>query len=57
MFPDMLQILADNTNAETGRVPDRAGRAGDRPGARRRECFSEWLPTSGRGSASSTTAR
>ena len=48
-FPDMLQILSDNTNAKTGRcectVPavDRRVRA-DVP-QDMRECFSEFLPT------------
>ncbi|WP_211340149.1 M12 family metallo-peptidase [Solirubrobacter pauli] len=45
-FPDMLQILADNTNARTGRCE-----VGTLPGGNTaipvaaRECFAEWLPT------------
>ena len=43
VFPDMEQILANNTNADTGRCPD-APASGSVP-VPIRECFSEWLPT------------
>jgi hypothetical protein len=44
-FPDLGQILADNTNARTGRceVPGPTGQT-TMPFLSR-ECFSEWLPT------------
>ena len=43
VFPDMGQILANWTNAETGRCPT-APATGAVP-VPTRECFSEWLPT------------
>jgi hypothetical protein len=43
VFPDMGQILANWTNAETGRCPT-APASGAVP-VPTRECFSEWLPT------------
>ncbi|HEX6020776.1 MAG TPA: M12 family metallo-peptidase, partial [Solirubrobacter sp.] len=44
VFPDMAQILADNTNAATGRCPD-APTTGNTVPVETRECFAEWLPT------------
>ena len=41
VFPDMAQILANNTNAETGACPT----ASSTPTAAQIECFSEYLPT------------
>jgi len=41
VFPDMKQILANNTNAETGACPTAAAT----PTATDIECFSEYLPT------------
>lgn len=41
VFPDMAQILANNTNAETGSCPP----AGATPTATEIACFSEYLPT------------
>lgn len=41
VFPDMAQILANNTNAETGACPT----AQATPTAADIECFSEYLPT------------
>jgi hypothetical protein len=41
VFPDMVQILANNTNAETGVCPT----ASSTPTAAQIECFSEYLPT------------
>ena len=41
----MAQILANNTNAATGRVPDAAGRRRTALPVATRECFSEFLPT------------
>lgn len=41
VFPDMKQILANNTNAETGACPT----ASPTPTADQIECFSEFLPT------------
>jgi hypothetical protein len=41
VFPDLEQILANNTNAETGACPTPAGT----PTAADIECFSEFLPT------------
>ncbi|MYM94501.1 hypothetical protein GTP90_11590 [Rugamonas sp. FT81W] len=41
VFPDMAQILANNTNAETGVCPTAAAT----PTAADIECFSEFLPT------------
>ncbi|MDT8999726.1 M12 family metallo-peptidase [Paucibacter sp. APW11] len=41
VFPDMGQILANNTNAETGACPP----ASATPTATEIECFSEFLPT------------
>lgn len=41
VFPDMAQILANNTNAETGACPT----ASSTPTAAQIECFSEFLPT------------
>ncbi len=43
VFPDMGQILANWTNAETGRCPN-APASGTVP-VPTRECFAEWLPT------------
>ncbi|WP_051971599.1 M12 family metallo-peptidase [Massilia sp. 9096] len=40
-FPDMAQILANNTNAETGVCPT----ASSTPTAAQIDCFSEYLPT------------
>jgi hypothetical protein len=40
-FPDMAQILANNTNAESGACPT----ASATPTAAQIECFSEYLPT------------
>ena len=37
-FPDLAQVLAGNTNADTGSCPAGAGQV---------DCLSEWLPTSG----------
>ncbi|WP_426191326.1 M12 family metallo-peptidase [Massilia sp. DWR3-1-1] len=42
VFPDMVQILANNTNALTGQCP-LAGAAA--PTTTEVDCFSEWLPT------------
>ena len=44
VFPDMAQILANNTNAATGTCPT-APPAPQAVPAAIRECFSEWLPT------------
>jgi hypothetical protein len=49
-FPDMLQILAGNTNAATGRceagpIPPVAGGSSQLIAREIRECFSEFLPT------------
>ncbi|MDA0180215.1 M12 family metallo-peptidase [Solirubrobacter phytolaccae] len=44
-FPDMLQILADNTNARTGRCEGTVPPAPTALPIPLRECFSEWLPT------------
>jgi hypothetical protein len=41
VFPDLRQILANNTNAETGACPA----ASATPTATQIECFSEFLPT------------
>jgi trimeric autotransporter adhesin len=41
VFPDMLQVLANNTNAETGVCPVPAGA----PTGPQIDCFSEFLPT------------
>ena len=41
VFPDMAQILANNTNAETGACPT----ASATPTAAQIDCFSEYLPT------------
>lgn len=41
-FPDMVQILANNTNAETGLCPT----AATTPTVEQIACFSEFLPTS-----------
>ena len=41
VFPDMLQILANNTNAVSGSCP----LAGTTPTAAEIDCFSEYLPT------------
>jgi len=41
VFPDMAQILVNNTNAETGSCP----LAGSTPTASEGDCFSEFLPT------------
>ncbi len=41
VFPDMAQILANNTNAETGACPTAAAT----PTAADIECYSEYLPT------------
>jgi hypothetical protein len=41
VFPDMVQILANNTNAETGACPT----ASATPTAAQIDCFSEFLPT------------
>jgi hypothetical protein len=45
VFPDMEQILANNTNAATGTCPTPPPAPAALP-AVTRECFSEWLPTS-----------
>ena len=45
VFPDMEQILANNTNAATGTCPTPPPAPTALPAATR-ECFSEWLPTS-----------
>ena len=45
VFPDMDQILANNTNAATGACPTPPTAPTALP-AVTRECFSEWLPTS-----------
>lgn len=42
VFPDLAQILANNTNAESGACPA----ASSPPTADQIECFSEFLPTS-----------
>lgn len=42
VFPDMAQVLANNTNAETGACPA----ASATPTAAEIDCFSEYLPTS-----------
>ena len=48
-FPDMLQVLANNTNAKTGRceytVPASTGSSAQMIPKEMRECFSEFLPT------------
>lgn len=49
VFPDMAQILANNTNAKTGRCPDApppptSGSASNLP-PELLECYSEFLPT------------
>jgi hypothetical protein len=44
-FPDMLQILADNTNARTGRCEVTVPPAPTALPVPTRECFAEWLPT------------
>jgi hypothetical protein len=44
VFPDMAQILADNTNAATGRCPTPPPAPQALP-VPTRECFAEWLPT------------
>ena len=49
-FPDMLQILAGNTNAKTGRcevgpIPPATGGSSQLVARDIRECFSEFLPT------------
>jgi hypothetical protein len=41
VFPDMLQVLANNTNAETGLCPA----IGATPTADQIDCYSEFLPT------------
>ncbi|MDB5748515.1 MAG: hypothetical protein JWP72_3363 [Massilia sp.] len=41
VFPDMVQVLANNTNAETGGCPT----ASTTPTATQIDCFSEYLPT------------
>ena len=41
VFPDMLQVLANNTNAETGACPV----AASPPTGPQIDCFSEFLPT------------
>jgi len=41
VFPDMAQILSNNTNAETGACPT----ASTTPTAAQVDCFSEFLPT------------
>ena len=41
VFPDLLQILANNTNAETGACPT----ASATPTGAQIDCFSEYLPT------------
>lgn len=41
VFPDLAQILSNNTNAETGACPT----ASAAPTAAQIECFSEYLPT------------
>lgn len=41
VFPDMLQVLANNTNAETGACPPAAAP----PTASEIDCYSEFLPT------------
>lgn len=41
VFPDMTQVLANNTNAETGACPA----ASTPPTAAQIDCFSEFLPT------------
>ena len=41
MFPDLAQILTNNTNAETGTCPGAVGA----PTAAQIECFGEFLPT------------
>lgn len=43
VFPDMAQILANNTNAEAGTCPT----ASNPPTATQIDCFSEFLPTAG----------
>lgn len=43
VFPDMAQILANNTNAETGSCPTVSGT----PTADQIDCYSEFLPTIG----------
>ena len=44
VFPDLQQILDNNTNAETGACPD-GPIAPPVPGRRSTECFAEFLPT------------
>ncbi|NYI71133.1 hypothetical protein GGQ54_001693 [Naumannella cuiyingiana] len=41
--PDLAQVLAQNTNAETGRCPEPA--AGELPTVEQVACFAEFLPT------------
>jgi len=43
VFPDLAQVLANNTNAETGTCP----LAGGSPTGTETDCFSEYLPTVG----------
>ncbi|RQO59860.1 hypothetical protein DBR47_10845 [Paucibacter sp. KBW04] len=42
VFPDLLQVLANNTNAETGNCPT----ASSPPSSAQVDCYSEYLPTS-----------
>lgn len=44
-FPDLLQVLAGNTNARTGRCPAPGVPAASTMPLRPRECYSELLPT------------
>ena len=47
-FPDMEQILVNNTNAATGLCPDAPAPPTSGPSnvpVPTRDCFSEWLPT------------
>lgn len=46
VFPDMLQILAGNTNARTGTCPDVPSPVPNPVPAHAVDCFSEFLPTS-----------
>ena len=46
VFPDMAQILADNTNAVTATCPPAPTPATTPLPPEVRECYSEWLPTS-----------
>jgi len=52
VFPDMAQILANNTNAETGACPA----ASATPTAAQIDCFSEYLPTAAYVGASGVNA-